>query len=119
MSGQSIHTRLATLSESLKQLQQSISRLSKLASQSPGNVLPTDEGDQRIELGQEIHQTLKEQEEAYELLRQDVEDLADRPAWASSTRTIGTEREREKLDIAARVAKLGEDLKMCAFSIRS
>ena len=113
MSGQSIQTRLATLSESLKQLQQSIARLSKLASQSPGNV-PPDDADQRIELGQEIHQSLKEQEEAFELLRQDVEDLADRPAWASSARTVETEREREKLDIAARVAKLGEDLRMCA-----
>ncbi|PNS18014.1 Phosphatidylinositol 3-kinase tor2 [Sphaceloma murrayae] len=60
------------------------------------------------ELAQDIHESLKQHEEALELLQQDVEDLAgpsDRPARRE------TERSRESARLAAQVHRIAEDLK--------
>ena len=113
MSTASLHARLTPLFESLKQTQHLITRLSKLPS-TPGSAAPgRDEGDARIELSTEIHQSLKEQEEDFELVRQEAEDLLNSSNWAKR-KDIGGESNREKgrNDLASQVAKLGEDLKM-------
>lgn len=106
-----IQTRLQALAESLKQTQQLITRLSKLSPQ-PGSTSSVPEEDRRVELGEEIHESLKEQEADFELLRQDAEDFADRSARTSSVRRVENQKDQEKIEIAARVAKTGEDLKM-------
>lgn len=112
MNAQALQARLTPLFDSLKQTQQLITRLSKLPStpgSSPSNL---EEGDARVELSAEIHQSLKEQEEDFELLRQEVEDQTNSSSWASNARRRDSGREREKTDLAAQVARLGEDLKM-------
>ena len=65
-------------------------------------------GDVRVELVQDIYESLKQDEESLELLRQDVEDLVtntSRPSRGDS------EKGRERAQLAAQVAKLAEDLK--------
>lgn len=113
MSAASLHARLAPLFESLKHTQHLITRLSKLP-HSPGSSAPIrDEGDARIELSTEIHESLKEQEEDYELVRQEAEDLLNN-STRGGRRDVGREsnREKGKDDLASQVARLGEDLKM-------
>ena len=112
MNAQALQARLTPLFDSLKQTQQLITRLSKLPytpGSSPSNL---EEGDARVELSAEIHQSLKEQEEDFELLRQEVEDQTNSSSWASNARRRDSGREREKTDLAAQVTRLGEDLKM-------
>lgn len=111
MNAQALQARLTPLFDSLKQTQQLITRLSKLpssAGSSPSNL----EGDARVELSADIHQSLKEQEEDFELLRQEVEDQTNSSSWASNARRRDSGREREKTDLTAQVTRLGEDLKM-------
>lgn len=60
------------------------------------------------ELAQDIHESLKQHEEALELLQQDVADFSlpsDRPVRRE------TERIRESARLAAQVHRLAEDLK--------
>jgi protein transport protein SEC20 len=80
-----------------------INRLSKLSIQ-PGSSSLADSNDARLELSAEIHQGLKEQEEALELLKQEVDD------HVAGAR--GVERERERVRLEASVARIGEDLKL-------
>lgn len=113
MSAASLHARLAPLFDSLKQTQHLITRLSKLPA-TPGSSAPDrEEGDARVELSTEIHQSLKEEEEDYELVRQEAEDLLQSSNWARR-KDVGREgnREKERNDLASQVTKLGEDLKM-------
>ena len=108
MKPQSLDVRLTRLYESLKQTQQLITRLSKLSAQ-PGSIPSNpEEGDARLELGAEIHQGLKEQEEDLESLRQEVDDCID----SSRREDSGRERLKGKTNLAAQVARLDEDLKM-------
>ena len=113
MSITSVQARLNPLFDSLKQTQLLISRLSKLPSipgSSPNN---PDEGDARVELSNEIHQSLKEQEEDFELVRQEAEDLTNSSHWARRRDSSkDTNREKERNDLLSQLAKLGEDLKM-------
>lgn len=112
MTTQALNSRLTSLFESLKQTQQLITRLSKFPAQigtSPSN---TDEGDARVELSAEIHQSLKEQEEDFDLLRQEVEDQTNISSWSSSTRRRGSGEDSQKTDLVAQFTRLGEDLKM-------
>ncbi|TLD24431.1 Sec20-domain-containing protein [Venturia nashicola] len=116
-----ITARLSALCESHKTTLQLIQRLSKLSFQ-PGSVpLDTEEGDVRIELTSDIHESLKQQEEELDLLKQEVEDWAwEDPQHASHTlrrkesekdNSREKDREREKLRAKVQVARLAEDLK--------
>lgn len=112
MSAQTIQGRITTLFESLKQTKQLIIRLSKFPSQPGSSPSNPDEGDARVELSTEIHQSLKEQEEDFELLRQEAEDQTSSSSWPSAARRRDSVRDRERVDLAGQVTRLGEDLKM-------
>ena len=120
MSPHSLTARLQALSDTYKQTLILIQRLQKLP-YAPGTA--STEEDPRVELSSEIHQSLKEQEDALELLRQEVED----DATATGGRWVGGgsvmrrrdgERAQEHESIAATVARLGEDLKSARASFR-
>ncbi|KAE9978428.1 hypothetical protein BLS_000645 [Venturia inaequalis] len=124
-----ITARLSALSESHKTTLQLIQRLSKLSFQ-PGSLpLDTEEGDVRIELTSDIHESLKQQEEELDLLKQEAEDWAweDPQHAAHSLRRKDSERdssrekdrEREKLRVRVQVARLGEDLRNSRAQFRS
>lgn len=112
MTTQALNTRLTSFSESLKQTQQLISRLSKFPTQPGASPSNSDEGDARVELSAEIHQSLKEQEEDFELLRQAVEDQTNISSWSSSARRRESGKDSQRADLAAQVTRFGEDLKM-------
>ena len=112
MTTQALHSRLAPLFESSKQTQQLITRLSKFPAQPGSSPSKPDEGDARVELGAEIHQSLKEQEEDFELLRQEIEDQTDTSTWSSSVRRRDSTKDSQRTDLAAQAARLGEDLRM-------
>ena len=103
--------RLTAVFESLKQIQQLITRLSKLPAQPGLSPADPDEWDARIELSAEIHQRLKEQEEDFGLLRQELEDQTTTSTWSSAGRPRNSGRERADADLAAQVTRLEEDLK--------
>ena len=111
----SLQQRLQTLSNTLKQTQALIKQLSNLSSGLP-NADPAeedvDESETRAELGEEIHETLKQQEDDFELIQQDAEDLSSGPNWARR-RDSGrdSERERQRVDLASLTIRLGEDLR--------
>ena len=111
MSNQALNARLTPLSESLKQTQQLINRLPKLTANPGSNPSYLDEEDARVELSSEIHQSLKEQEENFELLRQEVEDQTNKSNW-TNTRRRESGRDQGKTDLAAQITRLGEDLRM-------
>ena len=111
---QSLHARLHHLWNSLKQSQQLITRLSKLTSQVGASPSNPDEGNARVDLSAEIHQCLKEQEEEFELLRQEAEDHTNNPSWSSVRARRGKVKGKEREDLAAQVARFGQDLKMCS-----
>jgi protein transport protein SEC20 len=99
---------LSQLSDSLKATNTLISRLSKLSFQ-PGSEPLEGEGSVRVELAQDIHDSLKQLEEELELLKQEAEDLT--TATGGSVRRRDSEKEREKARLSAQVARLGEDLR--------
>ena len=112
MSALNLQLRLRNLFESLKQTQQLINRLSKLPSQPGSTPSNPEEGDARVELSAEIHQSLKEQEEEFELLRQEAEDQTNSSSWSFTKAREDRGQEKETADLASQVARLGEDLKM-------
>ena len=112
MSTPTLHARLTPLFESLKHTQQLISRLSKFPAKPGSGSSNLDEGDARVELGAEIHQSLKEQEEDFELLRQEVEDQTNTSSWSSSARRRDIARDSQRTELASQITRLGEDLKM-------
>ena len=78
----------------------------------PGSLpLNSDEGDVRVELSAEIHESLKQLEEELELVKQEVEELT--AGTVSSARRRDSEKDRERSRLAVQVARLGEDLKQC------
>lgn len=103
-----LSTQLSQLSDSLKSTNALISRLAKLSFQ-PGSEPLSETGSVRIELAQDIHDSLKQLEEDLELLKQEAEDLT--AASTGSVRRRDSEREREKARLSAQVARLGEDLR--------
>ena len=107
MSTQKLSIRLSTLSDSLRTTLQLISRLSKL-SFAPGSTPLEGDGDVRVELTQDIRDSLKQHEEDLEYLSQEVEDLTV-SGGRHSRRDSNKDRDRARL--AAQVARLGEDLK--------
>jgi hypothetical protein len=106
---QTLTTRLNTLSESNKALGQLIQRLAKLDFQPGSQPLGTEEGDVRLELSAEIHESLKGLEEDLELLRQEVEDVVG--GTNSSARRRDSRNEAERSRLAVLLARLTEDLK--------
>jgi protein transport protein SEC20 len=106
---QSLTTRLTALSESNKAIGQLIQRLAKLDFQPGSQPLSTEDGDVRLELSAEIHESLKSIEEDLELLRQEVEDVVGGGNSTSRRRDSKSEGERSRL--AVLLARLTEDLK--------
>ena len=62
-----------------------------------------------MELSAEIHQSLKEAEEEFEIIKQEVEDVT---SSAFTGRRRDSEKDRERLSLVANVGRLGEDLKL-------
>lgn len=94
MSLRDASNRSQALVDSLRTTFQQIARLSK---------------EPDAELAQEIHETLKQHEEAHELLQLDVEDFSGVFERANGHRE--SERIRETSKLTAQVTRLGEDLK--------
>ena len=108
---QALTARLNTLSESNKAINQLIQRLAKLDFQPGSQPLDaTDEGDVRLELSAEIHESLKGLEEELEFLRQEVEDVTLQGALGGRRRNSTKDNERSRL--AVLLARLTEDLRM-------
>jgi hypothetical protein len=105
---QTLTTRLTALSESNKAVQQLIQRLAKLDFQPGSQPLNADEGDVRLELSAEIHESLKGLEEDLELLRQEVEDFV---GAGTSGRRRDSVRDGERSRLAVLLARLTEDLR--------
>ncbi|RAR10126.1 sec20 domain-containing protein [Stemphylium lycopersici] len=102
--------RLNSLSESNKAVGQLIQRLAKLDFQPGSQPLDTaEEGDVRLELSAEIHESLKGIEEELELLRQEVEDVTLQGGITGRRRDSSKDSERNRLAIL--LARLTEDLK--------
>ncbi|TKA81364.1 hypothetical protein B0A49_00271 [Cryomyces minteri] len=116
MTTQSLTARLTALSGANKASFHLIHRLSKLTFH-PGSIpLDGDEGDVRTELSSEIHDSLKQQEEDFELLRQEVEDLIGGSSVGSRRRN--SEKDRETARLSAQVARLTEDLRQARIQFR-
>ncbi|KAI9765106.1 MAG: hypothetical protein M1840_007813 [Geoglossum simile] len=108
MSHSPLPGRLVNLSEAHRVTLSLINRLSRLSAQ-PSR-LAEDGGDVRLELTAEIHQGLKEQEDALELLKQEVDDY--------TAKARGVERESERARLEASIARIGEDLKLARSQFR-
>jgi protein transport protein SEC20 len=106
---QALTTRLTALSDSNKAIGQLIQRLAKLDFQPGSQPVNTDEGDVRLELSAEIHDSLKGIEEDLELLRQEVEDVVGTGNGFGRRRDSKTESEKSRLAVLQ--ARLTEDLK--------
>ena len=111
MSSQNLNAQLVSLFEAHKQTLQLINRLAKLPIQPDSSALTSDFSDARVELGAEIQQSLKEQEEGFELLRQEIEDPAINAGWVLAVRRNHGDKERDRTDLATHVTRLGENLK--------
>ncbi|KAF7506961.1 hypothetical protein GJ744_011092 [Endocarpon pusillum] len=121
MASQSLSARLQTVTDTYKTTLILIQRLQKLP-YTPGAFSNADT-DPRLELSSEIHQSLKEQEDELETLRQEVDHATTSNfmggyVGGGSVRRRNSEQLREREKIAALVAKLGEDLKIARSSFR-
>lgn len=108
MSIQQISESLAALSDSIKATFQLIGRLSKFNLQ-PGTASQENDADGRLEITQDIHDSLKQHEDTLEALKQEAEDLTTTGAGAHRRRD--STKDRERVRIAAQLARLEEDLK--------
>lgn len=115
MTIQELNARLASLFDTHKQTVNLINRLAKLPTQPGAEASTSDATDARIELGAEIHQSLKEQEEDLELLRQEIEDQTS--CNLTAARRKDAENERGSTDLLARVSRLGENLSTSVFPV--
>lgn len=107
MSFENISDRLTALQESNNQLKDLIERLGTLGFQ-PGSV-PLDEDENVMtELSSEIHQTLRDQDEDFELLQEEVYDL--------DSGRIGSELEQEKERLDSIVKRCIKELKAYVYS---
>ena len=109
MSVEEINARLAPLFDTHKQTLRLINRLAKFPAQPGSTAVGPDSADARLELGTNIHQSLKELDEEFEILQQDAEDLTNDPI--AGTRRKDSDRERERTDLATQITRLGENLK--------
>ena len=105
----SLSQRLQALSDSYKETLAQIQELRKF---SPVNDTSGDSNERRVELATEIHDSLKEQEDKLEILRQEVDD----DIFSSSRREPSHETERERN--ADLLVRLTEDLKAARANFR-
>ena len=119
MAPSQIDLQLQALQSTYKQTIQLIQQLQKFGSGSSSRV---HDDDARVELGNEIHESLKEQEDSLELLRQEVDDASDgksqRTVRGAITHRRDSERTDERERIAAAVARLSEDLRTARAAFR-
>ena len=119
MSSQSLSARLQALADIYKTTLQLIQQLQKL----PFDVKSTDPNPQ-ADLASEIHESLKEQEDALELLRQEADDShqsANNSRWVgggSVRRRRDSGRDSDNERNAATIARLSEDLKSARGAFR-
>lgn len=95
---------LTDLSDALRTTNTLITRLAKLQFQPGSEPLEGDSG-VRVELAQDIHDSLKQLEEDLEILRQEVEDYK-----SEGQRRRNSTRDGEDARFTAKVARLGEEL---------
>ena len=107
-----LQSRLKSLFEAHREAAALISRLSKLGGPASTGSPHPDDSESRVELSAEIHQSLKEQEEEYELLKQEVEDYTSGGSWGSGARRRDSEKDRDRIGGVTQVERLGEDLKL-------
>ena len=119
MTTQELNSRLKSLSEALREASSLITKLSKLSAPSNSSSPHPGEAESRVELSAEVHQSLKEQEEDYDLLKQEVEDLDSGGSWASGARRRESEKDRERITLLTQLERLGEDLKLWVDSLLS
>ena len=117
MTAQELNSRLKSLFEAIREVSSLITKLSKLSAPSHNSSPHPDEAESRVELSAEIHQSLKEEEEDYDLLKQEVEDLDSGGSWASGARRRDSEKDRERITLLTQLERLGEDLKLCVESL--
>lgn len=110
MCSEGLHTRLTSLSASLRQDQQLIARLSKLPYQ-VGSAA-SEEQDAQVELSSEIHQSLKHHEEELDLLHQEFDDHFHTSIRSGVAKRHASEAHDERTEVAAQLAGLAQDLKM-------
>ncbi|KAK3695155.1 hypothetical protein B0T22DRAFT_534076 [Podospora appendiculata] len=120
---EALQERLTALQETTGQLKELIERLATIKFQ-PGSVPlrsnlttygPSSDGDETnvaAELGTEINQILREEEEELELLHEEIIDLP------SSGGRPGNEAEHKKLRLKEGAQRLGSELKGCRTSFR-
>ena len=119
MSSQSLGARLQALADTYKATLSLIQQLQKLSLDANSNDISP-----QADLASEIHDSLKEQEESLELLRQEADDshyATTNPRWVgggSVTRRRDSERESEHERNAATIARLSEDLKSARGAFR-
>lgn len=119
MSSQSLSARLQALADTYKATITLIQQLQRL----PFDVNSTEISPQ-ADLSSEIHESLKEQEDSLELLRQEADDshyATNNSRWVgrgSVTRRRNSEMESEHERNAAAIARLGEDLKSARGAFR-
>lgn len=106
----SLSKRLQALADSYKQIQTLILELRKF---SPSSYPSGDADERRIELATEIHDSLEEQEDTLEILRQELED----DALTVHRRDLSS-RETERERNADLLARLSEDLKTARANFR-
>ncbi|KAI9893103.1 MAG: hypothetical protein M1814_000650 [Vezdaea aestivalis] len=109
MTSPTLQSRLSKLSRTSQDTLQLITRLSRLQSAPSAQPSPPI-ADQRLELSQEIHLSLKQQSDSIELLQQEIEYF--------NPGSRDTEREREKAQLQAQGARLSEDLKLARAQFR-
>lgn len=105
MNAADLSAQLISLSDSLRTTTSLISKLAKLQFQ-PGTASFEDDGGARIELAQDIHESLKQLEEELEFLRQEADDYREQ----SSLRRRRDSRAGEEARVSAKVARVGEEL---------
>jgi protein transport protein SEC20 len=117
-----LSTQLASITDSLKQTNGLITRLAQLTF-SPGSEPLDEEGSSvRVELAQDIHDSLKQLEEDLELLQQDIEDTSSTTAStglrqrSASIHHSARAQEKDRLD--TQVARTGEDLRNARSAFR-
>ncbi|CAL3963983.1 unnamed protein product [Diplocarpon coronariae] len=111
MSLQIITERLKTLQESNVQLKELIDRLANINFQ-PGSVPLSRDEDGNIlqEMASDIHQTLQEQDEEFENLGEEVEELVEGKK--------GSEFEHQKIELKGAVSRGKRELKACQSAFR-
>ena len=120
MNTQTLNARAISLSENNRQTLHLIHRLARLPA-TPGSssslLSPNNSGDARLELSAEIHQNLKEQEELFELLQQEAEEVCGSDTGSASASGTGSLRRDtnqefgDRTGLKAHVTRLGEDLR--------